>query len=70
MHLFEGIQSVEDMGQDFGQEIYSHEIDWAIDNEWVYCAEDFLWRRSKMGIRFEGGSDEALDSYIQGKISG
>jgi glycerol-3-phosphate dehydrogenase len=68
--IFEGVQSVEDMGQDFGQEIYAHEIDWAIDNEWVYCAEDFLWRRSKMGIRFEGGSHEALDSYIQGKISG
>lgn len=68
MGIFEDVKSVEDMGQDFGQGIYSREIDWAVDNEWVFCAEDFLWRRSKMGIRFEEGSHEVLDSYIQSKV--
>ena len=66
--IFQGVSSVEDLGKDFKQGIYSLEIDWAIENEWVHCAEDFLWRRSKMGIRFTDGSHDELDSYIKNKI--
>lgn len=66
--IFEDVQSIEDMGQNFDQGIYSREIDWSIENEWVYCAEDFLWRRSKMGIRFTDGLHEDLDNYIQEKL--
>lgn len=66
--IFQGVSSVEDLGKDFKQGIYSLEIDWAIKNEWVHCAEDFLWRRSKMGIRFTDGSHDELDSYIKNKI--
>lgn len=67
--MFKGVSSVKDMGIDFGHGIFSREVDWAIDNEWVHNAQDFLWRRSKMGLRFDGGKHEALDDYIAKKVS-
>lgn len=63
------VSSIEDMGQDFGHGIYSSEIDWAIENEWVHNADDFLWRRSKMGLRFKGGKHKELEKYIAAKLT-
>lgn len=67
--IFGEVSSVEDMGTDFGHGVYSREIDWAIENEWVHNADDFLWRRSKMGLRFEGGKHEELDAYIAKRLT-
>lgn len=66
--IFERVKKIDDMGFDFGHGVYSLEIDWAIENEWVRCADDFLWRRSKMGIRFENGDSLDLDRYIKNQL--
>ncbi|MEW7006315.1 glycerol-3-phosphate dehydrogenase [Lentilitoribacter sp. EG35] len=68
-NIFGEVSSIEDMGVDFGHGIYSREIDWAIKNEWVHNAQDFLWRRSKMGLRFDTGKHEKLEKYITQKLS-
>jgi glycerol-3-phosphate dehydrogenase len=68
-NIFGEVSSIEDMGVDFGHGIYSREIDWAIKNEWVHNAQDFLWRRSKMGLRFDAGKHEKLEKYITQKLS-
>ena len=65
--IFSRINSPEDMGEPFGHGIFAHEIDWAIANEWVRSAEDFLWRRSKMGLRLSKAQAEILDTYIKKK---
>lgn len=64
MEIFSNINSREDLGTEFGHEVYSVEIDWAIANEWVHSAEDFLWRRSKMGLRFSAEQTSTLNAYI------
>ena len=66
--IFAGIDRKEQLGQDFGCGITSHEIDWSIEHEWVFSAEDFLWRRSKMGLRVSLAQAEVLQHYIQSKI--
>lgn len=65
--IFNGINSKAQLGQQFGHGVTSHEIDWAIENEWVRNADDFLWRRSKMGIRFSDDQSTALEAYIKKK---
>ena len=55
------------MGEAFGHGLFAHEINWAISNEWVYGAADFLWRRSKMGLRMSKEEVAALDNYIKAK---
>ena len=57
-----------DLGQYFGNLLYAFEIDWAIKNEWVTCSEDFLWRRTKLGLRLNNTSAKLVNKYIQKKL--
>ena len=66
--IFGAITSPEQLGESFGHGVTAFEIDWAIENEWVHSAEDFLWRRSKMGIRFKEEETAALNAYIKRKM--
>ncbi|MEM7237749.1 MAG: glycerol-3-phosphate dehydrogenase [Pseudomonadota bacterium] len=54
-----------DLGQDFGATITGRELDWAIGNEWVRTGEDFLWRRTRLGLRLDPDAREAIDAYIR-----
>lgn len=65
LNIFEGVAQQKELGRDFGCGVFGKEIDWAIKNEWVTCAEDFLWRRSKMGLRLSKSQKEKLDAYIK-----
>ncbi len=56
--------TVEDLGRDFGASITARELDWAVEREWVRRAEDFLWRRSKLGLRLTEEESAAVEAYI------
>ena len=62
--MLNGAKAIEDLGIDFGSTITSKELDWVIAKEWVRCAEDFLWRRSKLGLRVLPEQVKEIDSYI------
>ena len=40
-----------DLGQDFGHGLTKAEVDYLIASEWATCADDILWRRSKLGLQ-------------------
>ena len=61
--------SAADLGQDFGATITARELDWAISREWVRTGEDFLWRRTKLGLRLTGDACAAVDAYVRGKVA-
>jgi glycerol-3-phosphate dehydrogenase len=63
--IFAGADVPEDLGTDFGSGIYQKELDWAIANEWVRTGEDFLWRRSKLGLRTNPDQQAAIDAYCR-----
>ena len=63
--IFAGAETEADLGKAFGYGIYSRELDWAVRNEWVRCAEDFLWRRSKQGLYTNASQVAAIESYLQ-----
>ena len=62
-------ERVEDLGKDFGATITAAELDWAVKHEWVRCAEDFLWRRTKLGLRVGDSQAEAIDVHIRSKLT-
>ena len=68
--MLSGVRAFDDMGQDFGESITALELDWAIANEWVMTAEDFLWRRTKQGLRFDKDGIERIEAYIMSARSG
>ena len=62
--MFDGVASEQDLGTHFGHGIYARELDWVITHEWVMTAEDYLWRRTKMGLRVDIKEQIAISKYI------
>ena len=62
--LLGAARTAEDLGQNFGTTITARELDWAREKEWAQTAEDFLWRRGKLGLRVSAHEVEQIDSYF------
>ncbi|WP_122050185.1 glycerol-3-phosphate dehydrogenase [Asaia bogorensis] len=52
------------LGACLGADLYEAEANYLIDHEWARNAEDILWRRSKLGLRFSPRETRALEDYI------
>lgn len=59
---------IEDLGGDFGHGLYALEVDYLIKTEWARSADDILWRRSKLGLRFNPNEIQNLIEYISGHV--
>jgi glycerol-3-phosphate dehydrogenase len=53
-----------DLGRDFGHSLTEREITWLIEQEWARTAEDILWRRSKLGLRFSQAEAATLEAWL------
>ena len=61
--------SLADLGQDFGHGLYASEVNYLIAREWARSAEDILWRRSKLGLRFSPDQVAMLEIYVSMKVA-
>ena len=52
-----------DLGRMFSAELSEREVAWLVRTEWARTAEDILWRRSKLGLRFTAAEVDALRAY-------
>ena len=52
------------LGDTFGHGLTSAEVDYLIDREWAETVEDVLWRRTKLGLRFDAGQTASLAGYL------
>jgi glycerol-3-phosphate dehydrogenase len=57
-------QSAADLGQVFGADLTEREVDWLVRTEWARTADDVLWRRSKLGLRFGKEETQALAAFL------
>ncbi|MCB2088187.1 MAG: glycerol-3-phosphate dehydrogenase [Sphingomonadaceae bacterium] len=64
--ILSGAQQRSDLGQDFGHGLSAREVDHLVSREWARCAEDILWRRSKLGLLFDAAQCAALEAYLAG----
>ena len=62
--LLGAAKTVADLGQDFGGGLYAAEIDYLAAQEWATCAQDILYRRSKLGLHVPDGAAAAIDAYL------
>lgn len=68
--MLSGAKDIDDLGEDFGATITARELNWVIQNEWVRRAEDFLWRRTKLGLRLDAQQIARIDAFIQQHTAG
>lgn len=57
-------QSPADCGRHFGHGLTEREVEYLKQQEWAVSAEDILWRRSKLGLRFTPAEVEALATAL------
>jgi len=58
------INASSEMGQDFGAGLTEIEVDWLMRKEYAMCAEDVVWRRSKLGLRMSTEQIATLDDWM------
>lgn len=58
-------KSTDDLGRCFGWNLTEAEVRWLMACEWARTADDVLWRRSKMGLRFSSEETQALADFMQ-----
>ena len=57
----------ETLGECFGEDLTAAEVRYLMSKEWALTAEDVLWRRSKLGLRFSAAQTAALEAFMQAK---
>lgn len=50
LDLLKSASGNKSLGNEVIPGLFELELNWLIDNEWATCAEDILWRRTKLGI--------------------
>ena len=54
-----------DLGAIFGADLGQREVEFLVQKEWARTAEDILWRRSKLGLRFTAEEVAGLARYLE-----
>ncbi|WP_322045532.1 glycerol-3-phosphate dehydrogenase [Paraburkholderia sp. J67] len=58
-------RSLDALGPQIAPGIYEAELRYLRDTEWATCAEDVLWRRSKLGLHVSPGTLEAVTAALE-----
>ena len=66
MALLGDADTIGDCGRHFGHGLMEREVEWLRAREWAVSAEDILWRRSKLGLRFSAEQASALAEWLVG----
>lgn len=61
--------SLDGLGRRFGADLHEAEVDYLIDEEWARSADDILWRRSKLGLRFDAAETARLREHVAQRLS-
>ncbi len=57
-------KSLSDLGREFGAGLTEAEVRYMMRAEWAITAEDVLWRRTKLGLRFSSDQVATLESFM------
>ncbi len=55
---------IDDLGMRFGTDLTAAEVRYLMSKEWALTADDVLWRRSKLGLRFTPEQTAILDRFM------
>jgi glycerol-3-phosphate dehydrogenase len=62
-------QSLADCGHHFGHGLTQREVEHLTAREWAQTADDILWRRTKLGLRFSPAEAQALEQFLNERIA-
>jgi len=59
-----------DLGEEIIPGLYEVEADYLVRQEWALCADDILWRRTKLGLHVAPGAAQRLDAWLTARRRG
>jgi glycerol-3-phosphate dehydrogenase len=62
--LLDGRKDIAGMGEEIAPGLYAAEVEYLVRYEWARCADDILWRRSKLGLHLPRETGAALDAWV------
>ncbi|MBC7685971.1 MAG: glycerol-3-phosphate dehydrogenase, partial [Bdellovibrionales bacterium] len=62
--LLAGCGNLADLGREIVPGLYEAEVRYLVAHEWATCAQDILWRRSKLGLHVPPDSAAHLDAWL------
>ncbi|MGY6634904.1 MAG: glycerol-3-phosphate dehydrogenase [Alkalilacustris sp.] len=62
--VLDGAATPDALGRHFGATLHAREVAWLMDREYARCADDVLWRRSKLGLRLSPQEVETLEGWM------
>jgi glycerol-3-phosphate dehydrogenase len=65
--IIDGRKTAAEMGRTFGEDLTEAEVSYLVAEEWATCADDIIWRRSRLGLRLSGNEVATLDDWIKDK---
>ncbi len=66
--FIEALQN-QSLGKHFGHGLYEIELQYLKDKEWALCADDVLWRRSLLGLRFNESEKHAINEWFTANLT-
>jgi glycerol-3-phosphate dehydrogenase len=66
--ILDGTKDMAGLGAVFGADLTEAEVAYLAREEWAVTAEDILWRRSKLGLKLDAASAEAIDNFLKGRV--
>jgi glycerol-3-phosphate dehydrogenase len=63
-HILGAAKEPKDLGQWFGADLTEAELRYLMEREWAREPDDVLWRRSKLGLRFDKAERERLQQFM------
>jgi glycerol-3-phosphate dehydrogenase len=63
-------RSFEELGPCLGEDLTAAEVRYLVEQEWAQTADDVLWRRTKLGLRFSSEERARLADMMSAMIGG
>jgi glycerol-3-phosphate dehydrogenase len=62
--ILAGSDSLADLGEMFAAGLSEREVTYLIEREWARSSDDILWRRTKLGLRFDAEARRKLSDWL------
>jgi glycerol-3-phosphate dehydrogenase len=62
--ILKTVKEPADLGVRFGADLTAAEVRYLMTKEWAQTADDVLWRRTKLGLRFTDAQRATLDRFM------
>lgn len=57
-------KNLSDLGEDFGHDLYEAELRYLVEKEWAVTLDDVIWRRTKLGMRFDDAQKQRISDWL------